>query len=200
MKSPAAYKRLQLELDQAVVQGNLSSPVKYAQAIELPFLNACIKEGMRLHPSVGLAMPRHAPAEGLNLGGHFIPAGYRVGVNAAVVHRDPAVFGPKPDEFIPERWLEGDSKNMDRYMVHFGAGTRTCIGKNVSCQFASLTRDLTALQISISEIYKLIPLVLMHFEVQLVDPSSEWVTNGMWFNKQTGIIVKMTRRPESSLT
>jgi hypothetical protein len=45
---------------------------------------------------------------------------------------------------VPDRWLEGDGKNMDRYMLHFGAGTRTCIGKNV-CHYLNLSApNLTA--------------------------------------------------------
>ncbi|KIW22183.1 uncharacterized protein PV07_12094 [Cladophialophora immunda] len=174
-KSPQAYQKLQAELDDAVANGKISSPVKYAEAIELPFLCACIKEGMRLHPSVGLTMPRLVPRGGLDLGGYHIPEGYRVGMNAAVVQRDPLIFGKNPEEFIPDRWLEGDGKNMDRYMLNFGAGTRTCIGKNIS----------------LSEIHKLIPSVLRQFELELVDCESEWRTADFWFNKQTGVYVKM---------
>lgn len=132
MKTPTAYRRLQEEIDNAVAKGELSSPVKYAEAIQLPFLCACIKEGMRLHPSVGLTMPRHAPQGGLQLSGHYVPEGYRVGMNAAVVQRDPEIFGGNPDAFEPSRWLTEEGKNMDKYMLNFGAGTRTCIGKNVS--------------------------------------------------------------------
>lgn len=143
MKSPAVYRKVLVEIDEAAAQGKLSTPIKYAEAIELPYLCACIKEAMRLHPSVGLAMPRHAPSEGLDLNNHHIPAGYRVGINAAVAHQDPAKFGAEPEKFAPERWLEGDSKEMDRYMLHFGAGTRTCIGKNVRRQISLLIQMLT---------------------------------------------------------
>ena len=132
MKNPAIYRQVQNELDQAEAAGELSNPVKYAEAIKLPLLCASIKEAMRLHPSVGLTMPRLAPVGGLHVAGSYIPEGYRVGMNAAVVQRDAGVFGNDPDAFRPSRWLEGDSKNMDKYMLHFGAGTRTCIGKNVS--------------------------------------------------------------------
>jgi cytochrome P450 len=67
----------------------------------------------------------------------FIPAGYRVGVNAAVIHYNKNIFGDDADQFKPARWLEGDQKRMDKYMMHFGGGTRTCIGKNVSHLIAS---------------------------------------------------------------
>lgn len=119
----------------------MSSPPKYSESIQLPLLCASIKEGMRLHPSVGLTMPRIAPKGGMTLCNQYIPEGYSVGMNGAVVHYDKSVFGADADQFRPQRWLEGDAKKMDKYMLHFGAGTRTCIGKNVSI---SLNRWWTA--------------------------------------------------------
>jgi cytochrome P450 len=195
MKSSEAYKQLQLELDSAAARGELSSPVKYSEAIKLPLLCACIKEAMRLHPSVGLTLPRLAPPGGLNLSAGYIPEGYCVGVNAAVVQRDPRIFGSKPDEFRPSRWLEGDGKNMDRYMLHFGGGTRTCLGKNVSDRWSRQTLPNAAnSQISLSELHKLIPQILRHFDLELADPTTEWETTNLWFNKQTGIHVRVNTR------
>jgi len=77
-------------------------------------------------------MPRLVPAGGATISGFHFPEGYRVGVNSAVVHYDKDVFGPDADEFNPDRWNEGDALRMERTMVVFGAGPRTCIGKNVS--------------------------------------------------------------------
>ena len=53
-------------------------------------------------------------------------------MNAAVVHYDKSVFGVDADQFNPQRWLTGDAKKMDKHLLYLGAGTRTCIGKNVS--------------------------------------------------------------------
>lgn len=47
---------------------------------------------MRLHPSVGLTMPRVIPASGATISGFRFPGGYRVGINPAVVHYDEQVF------------------------------------------------------------------------------------------------------------
>ena len=86
LKSPRHYATLIHELDSATQSGQLSHPnVKYAEAIKLPFLNACITEGMRLHPSVALTMSRIVPEGGEEFNGYYMPAGYRVGVNPAVV-------------------------------------------------------------------------------------------------------------------
>lgn len=132
MRNPAAYEKLTAEIDAAVADGTLSMPVAYAEAIRLPYLKGCINEGMRLHPSVGLIMPRLVPAGGATISGFYFPEGYRVGVNGAVVHYDKDVFGPDADNFNPDRWITGDAVRMDKTMIHFGAGPRTCIGKNVS--------------------------------------------------------------------
>lgn len=138
-RSPEVAKLLLAEIDQAfpISFCPLDKPIAYADAIKLPLLCACIKEAMRLHPSVAFTMPRVAPAEGLVIDGTLIPSGYRVGVNAYVIQQQEEMFGKDAGLFRPGRWLEETSspeqiRQMDRCMLQFGAGTRTCIGKNVS--------------------------------------------------------------------
>lgn len=127
-----AYEKLVEEIDKAYSDGKLSSPhITYAEAMKLPYLVACCKEGMRMHPSVGLGMPRHVPEGGKQICGRFFPGGSRVSMNAAVVHFDEGVFGSDAAEFNPDRWISDSAANMDRHMLHFGGGSRTCIGKNV---------------------------------------------------------------------
>lgn len=131
MKNPEIMKQVQQEIDQAAAAGRLSHPVQYAEASKLPLLCACIKEALRLFPSVQLSMPRHVPKGGLEIAGTYIPEGWRVGMNGAVIHYDKTIFGEDADQYRPARWLEEGAAHMDKYMLHFGAGTRTCIGKNV---------------------------------------------------------------------
>jgi cytochrome P450 len=132
MRSPSAYEKLTQEIDNASASGQLSYPlIRYNEAIKLPYLDACCKEGMRLHPSVALTVPRNVPAGGCQISGEFFPAGTRVGINAAVIHRDQNIFGHDADDFVPERWLRADTTIMDRHMFQFGGGARTCVGKNV---------------------------------------------------------------------
>lgn len=132
MRNPSAYDKLTAEIDAAVASGRLSTPVAYVEAIKLPYLKSCINEGMRMHPSVALTMPRLIPPGGATISGFNFPEGYRVGINPAVVHYDKDVFGPDADNFNPDRWIEGDTVRMDRTMIQFGSGPRNCIGKNVS--------------------------------------------------------------------
>jgi cytochrome P450 len=131
MKSPEVYAELIKEIDDATASGQLSSPPTFREASELPFLCATIKEAMRLHPSVGLTMPRVTPAGGLEVAGTHIPAGYSIGMNAAVVGYSEDVYGPDAHAFQPKRWLGENASAMNKHNLIFGAGTRTCIGKNV---------------------------------------------------------------------
>lgn len=117
MRTPTAYAKLTAEIDEAAHAGHLSLPIiQYHEAIGLPYLSACCKEGMRLHPSVGLTLPRHVPRGGCVIAGEWFPEGTRVGVNAAVVQRDKRIFGEDADEFVPERWFRRDAARMERYM------------------------------------------------------------------------------------
>jgi cytochrome P450 len=135
LRNLKALAKAHAEIDAAIADGSLSSPVKYSETTtKLPYICACIKEALRMHPSVGLSMQRHAPNGGIELAGKFIPAGYRIGMNPAVVHFNKDAFGQDSDHYRPERWLVSPEewKAMDKSLLIFGAGTRTCIGKNVS--------------------------------------------------------------------
>ena len=131
MRCPRAYDRLTAEIDAATAAGELARPVAYHEASRLPYLRAVVCEGMRVHPSVGLPLPRTVPLGGATVAGVRLPGGYRVGCNAAVVQCDRAVFGADADVFRPERWLYGDAARMERAMLEFGYGPRVCLGKNV---------------------------------------------------------------------
>lgn len=138
-RAPKVLDSVMTEIDRAfpVAEYPLDRPIAYADAIKLPLLCASIKEAMRLHPSVAFTLPRLSPPEGLLIDGKFIAPGYRVGLNPYIIQRQEEVFGKDPNEFKPERWLVENSsaeqiREMDRSMMIFGSGTRTCIGKNVS--------------------------------------------------------------------
>jgi cytochrome P450 len=122
MANPHAYAKLRDEIDEASAAGKLSYPrIKYAEATQLPYLVACCKEGMRMHPSVGLTLPRIVPLGGCQIAGHWFPGGLRVGINASVVHLDETIFGEDADEYNPDRWFREDAVNMDRYMFQVRA-------------------------------------------------------------------------------
>jgi hypothetical protein len=125
MRTPSAYAKATAEIDRAAAAGLLSHPaIQYREAAGIPYLVACCKEGMRLHPSVGWTLPRRVPPGGRTVAGVWFAGGTRVGVNAAVVHRDKKVFGEDADEFVPERWFREDALKMERYMFQVRACNR----------------------------------------------------------------------------
>ena len=143
LKNPSCKAKLVAELDAARQAGELSFPVSLAQADSLPYLQAVMYEALRLHPAVGMSLPRVSPSTGATIAGKFIPAGTTVGANPWVIHRDPQVFGDDVEAFRPERWIEksesegqdggkGGYGDMQRFFFAFGAGARMCLGRNIS--------------------------------------------------------------------
>lgn len=49
-------------------------------------------------------------------------------MSAHAVHSDESIWGPNPRRFNPNRWLEGDGKQLDKYLVTFSKGARQCLG------------------------------------------------------------------------
>jgi cytochrome P450 len=88
LKYPKTYQRLQDEIDTAAKEGRVSDPVTFKEAQELPYLQAVIKEALRMHPAIGLPMQRIVPPEGTIIAGRFIPGGSSVGINAWVAHQN----------------------------------------------------------------------------------------------------------------
>ncbi|KAK5122380.1 hypothetical protein LTR85_003964 [Meristemomyces frigidus] len=136
---------------------------------------------MRLYLSVGLLLERHVPAGGAVICGKHIPEGTIVGVNPWVTQHDPEVF-PNPEVFEPERWLAtGKNKEqlamMERSFFSFGAGSRVCIGKNIS----------------LIEIRKIIPQLLRDFDMS-IEGDKEWIVKNVWFTQQQMPLCVLKRR------
>nr|A0A8K1AW54.1 RecName: Full=Cytochrome P450 monooxygenase tndB; AltName: Full=Talaronoid C biosynthesis cluster protein B [Aspergillus flavipes]QVR97761.1 TndB [Aspergillus flavipes] len=93
----------------------------------LPYLQAMIKEGLRLSYGVMRRLPRISPDIPLVYKQWSIPAGTPVGMAAYSLHTDPEVY-PEPFKFIPERWLGKYDSRMDRNWVPFSRGSRNCLG------------------------------------------------------------------------
>lgn len=136
------YQKLTTEVREAFASGNLPHPVRYADAIKLPYWSACVKECMRFSPGGGVGLPRHVPKEGAMIDGVFLPGRTRVTMNMNVVHFDTRCFGVDAEVFRPERWIEADAervKEMGRSEFTFGTGPRVCLGRHVSALFSVRT-------------------------------------------------------------
>ncbi|KAH7652975.1 Costunolide synthase protein, partial [Dioscorea alata] len=94
----------------------------------LEYLGLVINETLRLHPPLGLLLPRES-AKDCKISGYDVPKKTRVMVNAWALGRDPKLW-EKPDIFYPERFDGSPINYKGNYMqfIPFGAGRRICPG------------------------------------------------------------------------
>ncbi len=85
LRHPHCAKKLQAQLDEVVGKDRI---VTESDIPNLPYLNAVVKEVLRLHPPVPLSIP-HVALEDTTLGGFDFVAGTRLSVNIYAIHRDP---------------------------------------------------------------------------------------------------------------
>ncbi|GKT61749.1 pisatin demethylase [Colletotrichum tofieldiae] len=133
--NPQVTATLRAEIDSA----NLSRPVvSDAEAREMPYLQAVIKEGLRIFPPVVGQMSKEVSNGGAGdtYKGVHLPEGTRIGYCAWGIFRRPEIWGPDSQLFRPERWLEADVERL-RLMegtleLVFGYGRWQCLGRNVA--------------------------------------------------------------------
>lgn len=136
LTNPAAYRRLQAEIDEGVASGNISSPIKDSEARRLPYLQAVIKEGLRIMPPAGGAFFKTVPPGGDVIDGKHIPAGTQIGSSPFGIHHSKNLFGADADLYRPERWLEAEAVHLAQMTstvdLVFHSGKYQCLGKNVA--------------------------------------------------------------------
>lgn len=128
---------------------SLPSQINYSSLAGFPYLHSVITEALRLYPPVPLGMPRTIPAGGAIISGRYVSekvlhvllvsflwyeltnSQTTVAVPSWATSRSPSNFS-RPDEFIPERWLNDLSYgNNDKKGATqpFSLGSRGCPGK-----------------------------------------------------------------------
>ncbi|KAL4942583.1 hypothetical protein BDV06DRAFT_235320 [Aspergillus oleicola] len=167
--NPSCLGKLREEINTAAEEGRVSDPIIFVESQSLPYFQAVVKEGLRINSSVGLPLVRVVPPGGATLCGKFFPAGTVVGIDPWVAHHNRSIFGADADSFRPERWLEGENHEMERYFMPFGLGSRTCLGKNIS----------------LLDIGKLIPQLVRNFDFDL-ERKDRLVGDNRWFVKPGG--------------
>ncbi|KFA48553.1 hypothetical protein S40293_00417, partial [Stachybotrys chartarum IBT 40293] len=132
--TPTSYASLVAEIQQATT--SVSCPITWAQAQELPYLRAVVREGLRLWPPVAGLGFKLVPPEGDHLSGYFVPGGTQVGQGFHGLGRSKAVWGEDANTFRPERWLVANEEELRRMVAavdtHFGAGKYSCLGKPIA--------------------------------------------------------------------
>jgi cytochrome P450 len=134
--SPLVCRRLQAEIDEGVAEGRISSPITDAEARKLPYLQAVIREGLRMWPPAAGVLPKVSDTDQVVCGVR-IPAGTNVAWAPWTFLRNKETFGEDADLFNPERWLDipaAKYRLMDQtVMMEFASGSRwECLGKTVA--------------------------------------------------------------------
>ncbi|XVF76292.1 hypothetical protein PTKIN_Ptkin13bG0254700 [Pterospermum kingtungense] len=125
LRNPEMMTKAKEELDRII---GPERKVEESDMDQLPYLQAVIKETLRLHPAVPLILPRNAMRD-TNYMGYLIPKDTQIFVNAWAIGRDPESW-EDPLTFKPERFLRSklDYKGQNFELIPFGAGRRICIG------------------------------------------------------------------------
>lgn len=127
LASPRIKERLMTEVEEAIP--NPANPPNLQELHQIQYLVAIFWETMRLFHGVSHRSQRIFPECSLRYNEWVIPPGTPVSMTSVHVHTDPDIF-PDPDEFRPERWLplETEGKRLQKYMMAFGKGSRSCVG------------------------------------------------------------------------
>lgn len=142
---------------------------------EMRYLEQCIKETLRLYPSVPLIARR--VTEDITIGKSKLPAGSNLLILPYATHRIPSIY-PEPELFDPERFSTELSESRHPYAyIPFSAGPRNCIGH----------------KFAIIEMKTVISKVLRHYQLYPVEGKSTLkpvfritvrATGGLWVRLQ----------------
>lgn len=180
ISTPEVLSQLRREIDTT----KPASPISHAEAKQMPYLQAVIREGLRMLPPVISMQDKVCPAEGDVVSGFRVPGGVTVCFNVMAYQRN-HVFAPDPDVFRPSRWLTQPPElvaDMDRTVdLVFSAGRYQCLGKNVAMM----------------ELNKIYVELLRRFDFALVNPMVPWHSRAYALHITRDMWVRVTRRVQS---
>jgi len=215
MKDPQRLHKLQTEIDEAIQSGQVSDPITFAQAQKLPYLQAVIKEGLRMHPATGLPIWRTVPEGGATIAGIELPAGVCYDMFFSL-----RIFPPKPllghyltyfSRMLTTRlqanvginsWVAHHNKDVfgedaalfrpERWLSSTSSPEQLAAMEKYYMPFGLGSRTCIGKNISLLEISKLVPHLIRHYEFRLLTPT--WTCFNNWFCKQFNIDVTVSRR------
>ncbi|KAM0123762.1 hypothetical protein ACHAO1_011221 [Botrytis cinerea] len=180
MTCPRVYQKLKTEINLAVEEGKVSSPIKLEEAKLLPFLQAVIYEGIRMRPPLLGLFPKIVPDGGEEFHGMFIPAGTAICMNTSSLLRSTALFGDDAEVYRPERFMELEKSKrgeMERNVeLAFGYGQYMCVGKTVA--FMELNKSIFE--------------ILRAFDLQLLSPAKPCDVLSYGIFLESNMLVKVT--------
>ncbi|KAI3842564.1 hypothetical protein MKX03_034430 [Papaver bracteatum] len=136
---PHVLEKAEVELNMHVGR---ERQVEESDIKNLEYLQAIVKETMRLYPPGPLSAPRESMSD-CTIAGYHVPAGTRLIVNIWKIQRDPQVWSD-PEEFRPERFVTDEHLNtaigpQDFKLMPFGSGKRIFPASSFSLQIVHLT-------------------------------------------------------------
>ncbi|KIW18164.1 hypothetical protein PV08_02452 [Exophiala spinifera] len=151
LKNPEAYRKAQEEVDRVVGDGT----VEYQHLSQLEYLNAILRETLRLYPPAPGFTVR--PKQDEIIGGKYhITKESPLFCFLMAIHRDPAVYGEDAEVFRPERMMDEPFRQLPaNAWKPFGNGARACIGRPFAWQEALLA----------------LAMLLQNFDFTMSDPS-----------------------------
>lgn len=126
--NPQCQEKIYEEIDEIFGREHHLEEVNQKFLAQFKYLEACVKEGLRLFPSV--PMIARKLTQDIRFDDHILPKNSTAAIYLYGLHRDEQVFSD-PECFIPERFLE-ESVNSKRHAfayLPFSAGPRNCIGQ-----------------------------------------------------------------------
>ncbi|KAK7743306.1 Ras-related protein Rab-4A [Diatrype stigma] len=175
------WQRIRNEIDAARRDGGRcqGAVVSYEDAAELPYLQAAVKEGLRMFGPASMGLPRVAPRGGVTIGDTTFPEGVILSISPWVIHYSKEFWGPDAREFNPDRWFGPDIASREKYfipasyhycpscglqphrdasMMHWGAGYASCPGQNVAK----------------IQLLKIAATIVRDYDICQVEPEKEW--------------------------
>lgn len=118
MRHPAALQRARSEIDTAQSEVRCQDQVvSFSDSKQLPFLQACIKESLRIFSPLVANVPRVCGTQGVTIDGHVFAKGTILSVNAWVMHLSGEIWGPDVALFNPDRWLKANSAAREKFLI-----------------------------------------------------------------------------------
>ncbi|KAL3499405.1 hypothetical protein ACH5RR_038498 [Cinchona calisaya] len=134
MRNPKSLMKVREEIGKEISE---DFP-KESYLMQLPYLQACVKETLRLHPPVPFLLP-HRAIESCQVLSYTIPKNAQIITNVWAIGRDPS-FWDEPLKFEPERFVNSamEFKGNEFEFLPFGSGRRMCPGLPLAARIVPL--------------------------------------------------------------
>ncbi|CAI9292230.1 unnamed protein product [Lactuca saligna] len=130
IRNPEKMNSARLEITK--LMQNKKENIQEKDISQLPYLQAVIKETLRLHPPAPFLVP-HQAIDTVEVQGYIVPKNAQIFCNVWAMGRNPNIW-PDPETFMPKRFLEVkiDYKGQNYEFIPFGSGRRICPGLNIA--------------------------------------------------------------------